>query len=195
VTTHLLFLIFTRLLAWLVLLARTSASKDAELLVLRHEVAVLRRTNVKPSLNWNDRGFFAALGRLLAPTVRRHRLVTPATLLRWHRKLISKHWTYPHRQRRPPIDAALAGLIERMARQNPSWGYKRIQGELHKVGHRVGSSTITGSSNGSAFHRRRFETPTCAGGSSCKPRHRPCWPATSSTSTAPSRSAGSTSFS
>ena len=140
--TRLLYLIFTRLLAWLVLLARASASKDAELLVLRHEVAVLRRSNPKPPLNWNDRALFAALSRLLAPAVRGHRVVTPATLLRWHRKLISQHWTYPHRQGRPPIEAALADLIERMARQNPSWGYRRIQRELLKVGCRVGASTI-----------------------------------------------------
>jgi putative transposase len=142
VSTRLLYLIFTRLLAWMMLLARTSASKDAELLVLRHEVAVLRRQNPKPTLNWNDRAIFAALSRLLTPAVRRHRLVTPATLLRWHRRLISKHWTYPHRQGRPPVDAALVDLIERMARQNPGWGYKRIQGELLKVGQRVGASTV-----------------------------------------------------
>jgi hypothetical protein len=138
VSTRLLYLIFTRLLAWLVLLARASASKDAELLVLRHEVAVLRRSNPNPTLNWNDRAIFAALSRLITPAVRHHRLVTPATLLRWHRRLISKHWTYPHRQGRPPIDAALVDLIERMARQNPGWGYKRIQVELLKVGQRVG---------------------------------------------------------
>jgi putative transposase len=142
VSTRLLCLFFTRLLAWTVLLARSSASKDAELLVLRHEVAVLRRANLKPQINWTDRAFFAAFTRVLPPAVRRHRLVTPATLLRWHRKLISKHWTYPHREGRPSIDAALAGLIELMARQNPGWGYRRIQGELLKVGHRVGASTI-----------------------------------------------------
>jgi putative transposase len=142
VSTRLLYLIFTRLLAWMVLLARTSAAKDAELLILRHEVAVLRRTNLTPKLNWSDRAFFAAFARLLVPSIRRHRLVTPGTLLRWHRTMLTRHWTYPHRHGRPPIDAELAGLIERMARQNPGWGYKRIQGELLKVGQRVGASTI-----------------------------------------------------
>ena len=139
---RLLYLIFIRLLSWMVLLARSSASNDAELLVLRHEVTVLRRTNPKPALTWTDRAVFAAFARLLPPAIRRHRLVTPGTLLRWHRRLISKHWTYPSRQGRPPIDAALAELIEQMARENPSWGYKRIQGELLKVGQRVGASTI-----------------------------------------------------
>jgi putative transposase len=97
VSTRLLYLIFIRLLSWIALFARSSASKDAELLVLRHEVAVLRRQNPKPTLNWTGRAFFAAFGRMLPPAVRRHRLVTPGTLLRWHRRLISKHWTYPHR--------------------------------------------------------------------------------------------------
>ena len=70
--------------------------------------------NPKPRLNWTDRAVFAAFARLLPPAVRRHRLVTPVTLLRWHRRLISKQWTYPRRHGRPPIDAALAALIERM---------------------------------------------------------------------------------
>jgi putative transposase len=139
---RLLYLIFTRLLDWMVLLARSSAAKDAELLVLRHEVAVLRRRHPKPALNWSDRAHFAAFARLLPPAARRHRLVTPGTLLRWHRRMLTKHWTYPHRQGRPPIDAALADLIGRIARQNPSWGNRRIQGELLKVGQRVGASTI-----------------------------------------------------
>ena len=143
VSLRLLYLIFDRLLGWLLLLGRTPASKDVELLVLRHEVAVLRRTNPKPHLNWADRALFAALIRRL-PTVLRdhHRLVTPATVLRWHRRLIAKKWTYTNRSGRPPTDDTIAALIERMASENHTWGYKRIQGELLKLGHRVGASTI-----------------------------------------------------
>lgn len=85
---------------------------------------------------------FAALDILLPKGLRLHRLVTPATILRWHRRLIAAKWTYPHRVGRPPVDEAIAGLIERMATDNRSWGYKRIQGELLKLGHRVSASTI-----------------------------------------------------
>lgn len=71
-----------------------------------------------------------------------HRLVTPATILRWHPRLVAKKWTYPHRTGRPPIDAEVAALIGQLARQNPTWGYHRIQGELLNVGRRIGASTI-----------------------------------------------------
>jgi hypothetical protein len=81
VSLRLLYLIFSRLLSWLTLLPRASSSKDVELLVLRHEVAVLRRTNPKPHLDWADRAVFAALIRRLPATLRGHRLVTPATVL------------------------------------------------------------------------------------------------------------------
>jgi putative transposase len=130
------------LLSWLALLGRATSSKDIELLVLRHEVAVLRRTNPKPRLDWADRAVFAALIRRLPVVLRGHRLITPATVLRWHRHLMTKKWTYPNRSGRPSLDQTIAALIARLARENPTWGYQRIQGELLKLGDRVGASTI-----------------------------------------------------
>jgi hypothetical protein len=142
VSLRLLYLIFLWVLNLLLLLGRSSASKDVELLVLRHEVAVLRRVNPTPRLDWADRAVFAALVRRLPQMLRGHRLVTPSTILRWHRRLVAKKRTYPNRLGRPPVEDAMVSLIERMARENQSWGYQRIQGELLTLGHRVGASTI-----------------------------------------------------
>ncbi|MGH3402937.1 MAG: hypothetical protein ACRDRJ_10620 [Streptosporangiaceae bacterium] len=139
---RLLYLIFVRLRGWLVLLGRSSASKDIELLVLRHEVAVLRRAGPPPRLDWADRAVLAALIRVLPRCLRMGRLITPGTVLRWHRRLVSRKWTYPHRTARPPVSAEIAALIERLATENRSWGYQRIQGELLKPGYRVSASTI-----------------------------------------------------
>jgi putative transposase len=120
VSLRLLYLIVSQLLSRLTLLGRTTSSKDIELLVLRHEVAVLRSTNPRPRLDWADRAVLAALIRCLSPSLRGHPPVTPATVSRWHR-LVTKKWTYPNTGGRPPIDATIAALIERLAGENPTW--------------------------------------------------------------------------
>ena len=163
---RLLCLIFIRLCGWLILLGRSSASKNAELLVLRHEVAVLRRANPRPRLDWADRAILAALIRLLPARLRIHRLVTPGTVPRWHRRLAARKWTNPRRAGRPPVSTEIAALIERLATENHGWGYKRIQGELLKPGHRVSASTIRRVLRALKIPRHRNGAPARRGGSS-----------------------------
>jgi putative transposase len=122
VSVCLVYRLSVQVLSWLALFSRSSASKDAEILALRHEVAVLRRNHPRPRLSWPDRAVLAALARMLPKVLGAHRIVTPTTLLRWHRRLIAARWRQPKPPGRPPIGDELVGLIVRLAKQNRNLG-------------------------------------------------------------------------
>ncbi len=136
--------ILYRLITMLACLAvRSGRSKDLEIIVLRHQLTVLRRQIDRPEINDDDRTLLGAIAAAL-PRQRRHGwIVTPDTLLRWHRRRIARHWTQPNRRPgRPPTSVELRRLILRLAAENPTWGYRRIHGELAGLGHRIASSTV-----------------------------------------------------
>jgi hypothetical protein len=140
--------ILVRLLG--LLTGETSVSQlRLENAVLRHQVRVLRRTVRRPELRDRDRAFLAAASRVLSRDRWASFMVTPQTLLRWHRELIRRNWTYRRRTPgRPPLDPETTELITRLARENPRWGCVRIQGELRKLGIRLGASTVRATING-----------------------------------------------
>lgn len=137
-----LYIAFQRVLRLVFLLFRSTEFKALEIVVVRHELAVLRRQVGRPTFWSADRWFLAAAARML-PRVRWSSfVVTPATLLRWHRRLVAKRWTYGRQRGRPPIDGRVRALIVRLARENPRWGYQRIVGELRGLGVVVSATTV-----------------------------------------------------
>jgi putative transposase len=139
---RLLYLIMIGVFGWLLLLGRSEASKDAEIMVLRHEVTVLRRQLARPGPDWAGRAVLAALARLLPAVLRAHRLVTPGTLLAWHRRLITRKWMYPNQSGRPRTSQEIRQLVLRVAQENPAWGYRRVHGELTRPGYQVSEATV-----------------------------------------------------
>jgi putative transposase len=138
-----LYLAFRVLLGALVRNRRGLDTKDIELLVLRHELEVLRRQVARPKLRPADRALLAAAACSLPRRSRGQRLVTPRTLLRWHRALVRRKWRQPSARRgRPPLPVEVRELVLRLARENPRWGHRRICGELGKLGFRVSPTSI-----------------------------------------------------
>jgi hypothetical protein len=168
-----------RVFGWLALLARSGTSKDMEILVLRHEIAILRRQVARPEPDWADRAMIAALTRLLPRHLRVHRIVTPGTLIAWQRRLIKNKSTYPNITGRPPVPEEICELVQQLARQNPRYVDTAASRASFspRVPHRhrersAGSWPQPGSRPRYAGHPR-------PGGSSWPPRHPRSWRVTS----------------
>jgi hypothetical protein len=143
VLSNLADLTLCRSIQLLALLARGDAANDLEILVLRHQLAVLRRQTPRPKLEPADRALLAAVSRVLPRSRWSCFLVRPETLLGWHRRLVAGAWTFPHRPTgRPPLDRDVQQLIVRLARENPRWGYQRSKGELLRLGVQVSATAI-----------------------------------------------------
>jgi putative transposase len=144
VLRSLAYLVVCRLFELIVLFCRSPESKELEILVLRHELSILRRQAQRPQLQEADRVFLAALSRALLPRRTWSAFsVSPRTLLRWHQRLVARRWTYPHRRPgRPRVDREVEVLVLRLARENAAWGYWRIVGELRGLGFSVSASSV-----------------------------------------------------
>src|SRR4051812_689004 len=199
---RLIYQIFSKLLGWIVLRTRSDTSKDIEILVLRHQLAVLRRRTPRPRMTWTDRALIAALTRLLPVRRRLSLLVTPATILRWHRQLIARRWTtHPPRPARPPTPPGPPPLAPPAGPPGPprhpcrparpgdppgqresDMGYRRIHGEVVGLGYRIGASTVW-----KILHSAGIDPSTRRAGPSwtefLRTRRTRSWPATCSTST------------
>ena len=153
------YLALCRLVQLVVLLCRSERSKELEILLLRHELAIVRRQSRRARLRPVDRAIFAALARALPRSALGSLSVRPATLLRWHRQLVKRRWTYPHRgPGRPPFDRRQQALVLRLARENPAWGYRRIVGGCEASAPVFRRPQCGRSLSGTGCRRRRSET-------------------------------------
>jgi putative transposase len=142
VVLSLCYVVLQRILQLAALRFRSNEFKELEIVVLRHELAILRRRTRHPTMTWTDRIFLAAASRLLVRMGWRSFIITPATLLRWHRRLVARRWTYARRAGRPPIRRQIRALVLRLAKENAQWGYQRIVGEMKGLGFAVSATTV-----------------------------------------------------